>query len=452
MAPSKVVAAKVVVLGCGFAGAAVASALDVAARRRHVEVTVVDPDGVLVRSPAMGALAAGRVNLGPGVCTPLSVLAPRARHVPGRATGVDTAARTVTVSLAGGAGEREVAYDHLVITVGGAWEDRRVPGAAAHALGFRSLGDAIELRRRVLTGLALAASCPDPEQRRRHAAVAVVGGGLAGVAAAAAAADLQAAAARAWDPGLADVARVVLTEVKPRLVAGFPRDLCDAVESSLAHAGVEVVTGDAVTEVAPDAVARRSGATVEAATIVWAAGGRGAATVDTLLDVERSGSGRVVVTPQLQVPAAEGVWAAGDAASVPYLLAGGDCPATAEFATAAGRRIARNILRVLDGNFPMAFRHQPFADVVPLAAATITRARGRVMSGLPAAVMSNPPAVVGRRITGGLRSLRRPAAPPVLPLALSEIHATEASTRSAVALVPKTSAALPRAGDVRTAP
>lgn len=434
MAPSSAGVPRVVVLGCGFAGAAVASALEVAARRRRVDVTVVDPGGVLVRTPAMGALAAGRVGLGPGVCTPLHVLAPRARHVPARATRVDTAARTVAVSLVAGAGERELAYDHLVVTVGGAWEDRRVAGAAAHALGFRGVGDALELRRRVLTGLALASSCADPDRRRRHATVAIVGGGLAGVSAAAAAADLQAAASRAWDPGLADVARVVLSEVKPRLVAGFPRDLCDAVESSLAHAGVEVVTGDAVTEVTPATVTRKSGAVVEADTIVWTAGARAAPIVDTLLDAERSSGGRLVVTPQLQVPAVEGVWAAGDAASVPHLLAGGDCPASAEFATAAGRRVARNIVRVLDGNFPMAFRHQPLADVVPLAAATITRARGRVMSGVPAAVMSNPPSVVGRRITGGLRSLRRPTVPPVLPLGLSEVHETEPATRSAVAL------------------
>lgn len=423
---------KVVVLGCGFAGAAVASALDAAARRRRVEVTVVDPNGVLVRTPALGDLAAGRVGLGAGICTPLSVLAPRARHVPGQAARVDTSARTVAVELAGDAGVRELAYDHLVVTVGGAWEDRRVPGATTHALSFRTPGDALELRRRTLTGLALAATGTDAEQRRRHGTVAIVGGGLAGVAVAAAVADLHAAAIRAWDPGLADVARVVLAELKPRLVSGSPRDVSDAVESTLGRAGVEVVTGDAVTGIDTAGQTRRSGARVDAATVVWTAGERAAPAVETLIDADRSAGGRIVVTPQLQVTAGDCVWAAGDAASVPHLLAGGDCPATAEFATAAGKRIARNILRVLDGNFPMAFRHQPAAEVVPLSAATVTRARGRILTGIPAAVLSNPPAVVGRRITNSLRSLRRASVAPVIPLERSVVHETESATRSAV--------------------
>ena len=428
MAPSKVV-----ILGCGFAGAAVAAGLDAAARRRKVEVTVVDPDGALVRTPALGALTAGRAGLG-AVCTPIGVIAPRARHIPGRAQRVDTTARAVTVELPGSAGSLDVAYDHLVLTVGGAWEDRRVPGAATHALGFRGIGDALELRRRVLTGIAVSASGIDREARSRHATVVVVGGGLAGVSAAAAVAELQAAAVRTWDPGLADVARTVLVERKPRLVAGLPRDLCDAVESTLGHAGVEVVTDDAAVDVGPASLTRRSDVVVDAATVVWTAGNRASPAVDTLIDAEHSAGGRIVVTPQLQVAAADGVWAAGDAAAVPHLLAGGDCPATAEFATAAGRRIARNILRVLDANFPMALRHEPAAAVVPLATATLTRARGRVMSGIPAAVMSNPPAVSARRLVAGLRLPRRPTLPPVVPLGLSTILETEPATRATVTL------------------
>lgn len=422
------------IVGCGFTGAAVAAGLDGAARRHKVEVTVVDPDGVLVHTPALGSLAAGRVAFGPALCTPLQILAPRARHLPGRAVQVDAAAKTVAVVPEVGSGTREIRYDHLVVGVGGVWEDRHVPGAVENALAFRGIGDALELRRRVLTGLATAASCTDAAERRRSATVAVVGGGLAGVAAAAAAADLQAAAVRAWDPSLAGDARVVVSELKARLVAGMPHDLCNAVESTLAHNGVEVVTSDAVTRVDPTAVTRKSGVALEAATVVWAAGNRAAPAAQALLGAAAAGAGRLSVTPQLQVSGAADVWAGGDAVAVPHVLAGGDCPATAEFATAAGRRIARNILRVLDGNFPMALRHQPMAEAVPLAAATITRARGRIMSGIPAAVLSNPPHVVARRINRGVRSLVRPTVPPAVDMGLSEVLGAKAASTTAVTL------------------
>lgn len=121
---------------------------------------------------------------------------------------------------------------------------------------------------------------------------------------------------------------------------------------------------------------------------------------------------------------------------IPIAPRSGDCPATAEFATAAGRRVARNILRVLDGNFPMALRYRPMAETVPMAAATLTRARGRVLSGIPAAVLSGSPTVVGRRIAGTLRSLRRQAAPPAIPLERSRIltTASAATTPTAVSL------------------
>lgn len=426
-------ATQVVVIGCGYAGTAVASGLDAAVRRRLVEVTVVAPHATLVRTPALGALVAGRVEVGAGVCTPLHVLAPRARHVPGTAEGIDAEARRVWVGLLDGT-TRELAYDHLVVTVGGAWEDRHVPGASAHCLGLRGVGDALELRRRVLHDLALASMTTDAEERRRLSTVAVVGGGLGGVSAATAVADLQAGLVHGWGGHSRDDVRVVLVEAKARLVAHMPRDLCDAVESTLARAGVEVVTQDAVTRVEAGAVIRRSGASVAAGTVVWAAGNRAALAAGLLKHADFSSGGRLVVSPQLQVGRAPDVWAAGDAAAVPQVLDGGDCPATAEFATAAGRRVARNILRVLDGNFPMALRYRPMTEVVPLAAATLTRARGRVMSGIPATLMSNTPAVVGRRIAGTLRSLRRQHTPPSIPLERSVILATESTTATAITL------------------
>src|ERR1041384_573557 len=69
--------------------------------------------------------------------------------------------------------------------------------------------------------------------------------------------------------------RVVLIEAGPRVLAGFPEDLSSYAQRALEEIGVEVVLGQPVTECAIDGVVY-GGNKLEARTIVWAAGVRGA--------------------------------------------------------------------------------------------------------------------------------------------------------------------------------
>src|SRR6266545_6646449 len=78
------------------------------------------------------------------VVVPLRMMCPHADLVLGRAVARDAAARTVSVETEDG--RLELRYERLVIALGSVARALPIPGLAEHALGFKSLADAIHLR------------------------------------------------------------------------------------------------------------------------------------------------------------------------------------------------------------------------------------------------------------------------------------------------------------------
>src|ERR687896_781597 len=72
-------------------------------------------------------------------------------------------------------------YDQLIVSLGSVSRVLSVPGLAEHALGFKTLADAIALRNRALLNLEIAESLPDDASRREFLTFVFVGAGYAGV-------------------------------------------------------------------------------------------------------------------------------------------------------------------------------------------------------------------------------------------------------------------------------
>ena len=107
---------------------------------------------------------------------PLRVMCPHANLILGRATSIDEETRRVHVAAA--EHEFDVGYEQFVVTLGAGYlETSR--SRLEHALGFKSLADAIHLRNHVLRELEAAAA--DPETAERHLTFVFVGAGYAGV-------------------------------------------------------------------------------------------------------------------------------------------------------------------------------------------------------------------------------------------------------------------------------
>jgi NADH dehydrogenase len=93
----------------------------------------------------------------------------------------------------------------------------------------------------------------------------------------------------------------------------------------------------------------------------------------------------VVVDPSLRVASTEDVWAAGDCAEVPDVLGGGVCPPTAQHALRQARRLAKNLIRALDGKEPKPFRYRQLGSLVSLGRYKgVARVLGIKLRGFPA--------------------------------------------------------------------
>src|SRR5690606_12459748 len=71
-------------------------------------------------------------------------------------------------------------YDILVLALGNVTDFRKNPGLHEHALPFKTLGDALNIRNRILSAMEAAATEKDPHKRRQLLTFVVSGGGFSG--------------------------------------------------------------------------------------------------------------------------------------------------------------------------------------------------------------------------------------------------------------------------------
>ncbi len=265
-------------------------------------------------------------------------------------------------------------YDYLLLACGAThayfghdeWEQ--------HAPGLKTIEQATEMRRRVLTAYERAEIEPDTELRRRLLTFVVVGGGPTGVELAGALGELSRHTLgrdfRRIDPGST---RVLLIEGGDRILAAFDPELSRQATRSLEKLGVTVWTNTRVTEIAEDHV-KAGEEMVHASTVLWAAGVRASPLSDTL-DVPLDNAGRVIVEPDLSVPGHPEVFVAGDQAHFRQ-EDGSIVPGVAPAAIQQGRHAAMNILHDIRGE-----QRQDFDYFDKGIMATIGRASAVVQSG-----------------------------------------------------------------------
>ena len=352
------------ILGGGFAGAYVARLLG----RRGA--TIVSLENFMLYTPMLPEAASG--TLEPRhVVVPLRVMCPHAELLLGRVNGLDEAGRVVRVETEGG--EYEVEYEQLVVALGAITRVLPVPGLAEHALGFKSLADAIHLRNHVLRQLELADAAMDPAEKERHLTFVFVGAGYAGVEALAELSDLVHDALRHY-PRLHDVRqRWVLVDAAPKILPEIPSRLGDYAARQLVRRGFDIRVSTTL-ESADDRVAVLSdGERIGTATLVWTAGVKANPLLGEL-GLPLDERGRVRVDETLRVEDRPDVWALGDCARVPNAATPGQPdPPTCQHALRQARRLAKNLrgqvapyrYRML-GQVATLGRYKGIADVLGL--------------------------------------------------------------------------------------
>ncbi|MBZ5640461.1 MAG: NAD(P)/FAD-dependent oxidoreductase [Acidobacteriia bacterium] len=339
---------RVVVVGAGFGGLSAARAL----RHAPVEVVLLDRRNYHLFQPLLYQVATA--GLTPGeIAYPVRAIFRRQRNLEFRVaevTGIDLGRREVET------GDGAVRYDYLVLAIGAETDFFGLESVRRHAFGLKDVDDAVALRNHVLTCFERAAVEREPSRRRAELTFAVAGGGPTGVETAGALSELiRLVLARDFTRLDLGEVRVVLVEASPRLLPGMPDDLSAVAVASLGRKRVEVWLGTAVEDYDGERVRLAGGETLDARTLVWAAGAR-AAGLAGRLSLATGRAGRIRVDPTLELPGHAGAFVIGDAA---YLEAeGAPFPMMAPVAMQMGDLAARNVVRRAAGQEPIPFRYR----------------------------------------------------------------------------------------------
>ena len=336
-----------VVVGGGFAGLAATRRL----ARAPVRVTLVDRRNHHLFQPLLYQVASAALNPA-DIAQPIRRVLRRQRNAEvllAEVTGVDLHRRRLLLD------DGDILYDQLILATGATHSYLGHPDWAARAPGLKTVEDALEIRRRVLTAFERAEREPDAERRRALMTFVIVGGGPTGVELAGALAEIArrtlAADFRHISP---ERSRVVLAEAAPRVLPGYPEALSGPARRQLERLGVEVRTGAPVSAI-DEGGAVVAGVRLEAATVLWAAGVE-ASPLARSLRTPLDKAGRVRVNPDLSVPGHPEAYVVGDLA---YLEEEGrPVPGVAPAAIQEGRHAAKNALRALRGEPRLPFRYR----------------------------------------------------------------------------------------------
>jgi NADH dehydrogenase len=346
----------VVVVGGGFGGLWAARAL----RDAPVRITLVDRGNHHLFQPLLYQVATAGLSA-PNIAAPLRHILRKQKNVTvllGEVDGIAPDEKQVRL-----ADDRTLDYDHLLLASGATHAYFGHDDWAAHAPGLKTLDDALEIRRRILTAFERAEAEDDAAKREAWLTFAIVGGGPTGVELAGTLAEIARHTLhgefRRADPRRA---RVLLLEAGPRVLSSFPESLSEKARTQLQKLGVEVRTGVPVAAIDGEGV-QLGEERIAARTVLWAAG-VAASPLARDLGVPLDRAGRVIVQPDLSVPGHPEIFVAGDLASLQY--DGKPVPGVAPAAKQMGRHVAQAIRARLQERAPAPFRYRDFGNLATI--------------------------------------------------------------------------------------
>jgi NADH:ubiquinone reductase (H+-translocating) len=352
---------RILIIGGGFAGLNAAKVLGGA---EDVEVTLIDRRNYHLFQPLLYQVATA--GLSPAdISAPIRSILSQYRNIRvllGEVRSFDLD-RNVAIADIG-----EILFDYLILCCGvtdsyfghDEWNE--------YAPGLKTLEQATEIRRRVLTAFEIAERISDPGEQNEYLTFVVVGGGPTGVELAGAIGEMSRyALAKDFRSINTKSAKIILLEAGPRILSAFSEDSAARAVRDLNMLGVQVRTNSTVTKIDADGI-QLGTERLRACTVLWAAGVKASA-LGRALSSNVDNQGRVNVEADLSIQGHPNVFVTGDQARFTHQT-GKPLPGTAPVAIQQGRFVARTILHELKG-----MPREPFHFVDKGQLATIGRSR-----------------------------------------------------------------------------
>lgn len=351
----------VVIVGGGFGGINVAKKL----KRADVDITIIDKTNHHLFQPLLYQVATAALSPG-DIAVPI-------RAILGNRKGMKVLLGNVTsvnkkenfVKLESG---RRINFDYLVLAPGAQYNYFGNDEWENYAPGLKSIGDALQVRERILLSLEKAEQLDDPKLREPYLTYVVIGGGPTGVEMAGAIAEIaKRSMMRDYNTFSKNETRIFLVEAGPRILNGYPESLSEKARETLEDMGVRVLLNTPVTDIGKNEVSFSEG-TIETPNIIWAAG-VAASPLLSSLNTEQDRTGRVFVGDDLSLPDHNNIFVLGDAAHKED-KDGNPLPALAPVAIQQGEYIGKLIRKEIKGKEKNNFH---FVDKGTMA--TIGRAK-----------------------------------------------------------------------------
>jgi NADH:quinone reductase (non-electrogenic) len=336
----------VLILGGGFAGMYTAKHLESLLQPDEAEISLVNLENYSVYQPMLPEVISGSIGL-TDVVSPIRRICTRSHLIMRDVEDIDLARKVVTVSPGFRPRRLELAYDYLVIALGGTTSFYGMPGMLENAKPFRNLSDAVALRNHLIHALEEADVETDPGLRTKLLTFVVAGGGFSGVEVMAELNDFVHAVKKNYSRLRNEKVRSVLVHSGDRILPEMTQDLALFAQKILTRRDVEIVLNDRLAAATSEKAIFKSGVEIPTKTIVSTVPSTVAPVLQKLECAKDKG--RLLVNSFLELKDYEGiVWALGDCAAA-KTKAGNSVPPTAQHAIREAKTVAHNIAAAIRG-------------------------------------------------------------------------------------------------------
>lgn len=297
---------RVLIIGGGFAGLNAAKQLG---NIENIEVTILDKSNHHLFQPLIYQVAMAGLNPS-DVAVPIRSIVSKYNNIKvlyGEALGFDFENNIVKTDF------YDLGYDYLIIAAGARHSYFGNDQWAEFAPGLKSLDQATEIRRKVLTAFENAEKSKDKEEQRKLLTFVVVGGGPTGVELAGAIGEMSRfTLSKDFKNIDSKLSRIILIEGGSKILPSFCDKLSSRAVRDLESVGVQVWTNSLVTSIDQNGVCVGN-EKIMSSTVLWAAGVQ-ASSLTEKIDIEKDRIGRLVIEQDLSLKGIKNVFAAGDIA------------------------------------------------------------------------------------------------------------------------------------------
>jgi len=340
---------RVVIVGGGFGGLALATAL----KKAPVDVLMLDKHNYHTFQPLLYQVAIGSIAAD-SIAFPIRRIFTKYENFSfsmAEVEKINPENNTLTTSIG------EICYDYLVIATGSNTNFFGNKEIEHFAMPMKNIPEALNIRSLVLQNLETALVTTDMREKFALMTYVVVGGGPTGVELSGALAEMRHLILEKDYHGLSKYdLRIYLVEGKDRLLAAMSQKASAKAKQALTDSGVTIYNSAHVQSYDGFYLAIDNGKTIKTRNVLWAAGVKGEMPDGMPAESVTKGN-RLQVDEINRVKGYNNIFAIGDVAAMITPETPNGHPGVAPAAIQQGRHLAKNLVHLVKGEPTVPFKY-----------------------------------------------------------------------------------------------